>query len=207
MDNIYKLSERMDEIAMRYAVAQDALDAAMEESGGEITDETGALLSELDELEAVKNQIMEDFLRFPDEYAAWYKNEEAQRNVILAERKAYEDEMKKVLAKFDSRIKKKESRMEWIKDNISTAMKMHEVKALDKKRPNAQFSIYFKTSSSIEVNEDLALDAFREVEKKANENCPEWLEFVPKIKKGTLSKVESLPFGFERKTSDSLQIK
>ena len=206
MDNIYKLSERMDEIAMRYAVAQDALDAAMEESGGEVTDETGALLSELDELEAVKNQIMEDFLRFPDEYAAWYKNEEAQRNVILAERKAYEDEMKKVLAKFDSRIKKKESRMEWIKDNISTAMKMHEVKALDKKRPNAQFSIYFKTSSSIEVNEDLALDAYREVEKKANENCPEWLEFVPKIKKGTLSKAESLPFGFERKISDSLLI-
>lgn len=207
MDNIYKLSERMDEIAMRYAVAQDALDAAMEESGGEITDETGALLSELDELEAVKNQIMEDFLRFPDEYAAWYKNEEAQRNVILAERKAYEDEMKKVLAKFDSRIKKKESRMEWIKDNISTAMKMHKVKDLDKKRPNAQFSIFFKQSSSIEVNEELALDAYREVERKANENCPEWLEFVPKIKKGTLSKVESLPFGFERKTSDSLQIK
>lgn len=207
MENIYKLSERMDEIAMRYAIAQDALDAAMEESGGEITEETGALLSELDELKAIKKQIQEDFLRFPDEYAAWYKNEEAQRNIILAERKAYEDEMKKVLAKFDSRIKMKESRMEWIKDNISTAMKLNKVKVLDKKRPNAQFSIFFKQSSSIEVNEELALDAYREVERKANENCPEWLEFVPKIKKGTLSKVESLPFGFERKTSDSLQIK
>ena len=206
MDNFYKLSERLDDVSRRFELAQNALDEAMENSGGEITDETSQLLAEVDELESIKRQLDEDFLNFPDEYAAWFKNEEAKRNMLLAERKAYEDEMKKVLAKYDARIKNRESRMEWIKQNIAASMKRHEVEKLDKKRPNAMFSIYFKKSQSIEVNEDLALDAYRDVERKANENCPEWLEFVPKIKKGALSKVDDLPFGFERKIGETLLI-
>ena len=206
MDNFYKLSERLDDVSRRFELAQNALDEAMENSGGEITDETSQLLAEVDELESIKRQLDEDFLNVPDEYAAWFKNEEAKRNMLLAERKAYEDEMKKVLAKYDARIKNRESRMEWIKQNIAASMKRHEVEKLDKKRPNAMFSIYFKKSQSIEVNEDLALDAYRDVERKANENCPEWLEFVPKIKKGALSKVDDLPFGFERKIGETLLI-
>lgn len=206
MDNFYKLSERLDDVSRRFDAAQSALEEAMEESGGELTEETSQLLNEVDELNAIKTQIEEDFIRFPDEYAAWFKNEESQRNMILAEKKAYEEEMKKVLARYDARIKKKESRMEWIKQNISAAMKIHEVEKLDKKRPNAQFSIFFKKSQSLEVNEALALDAYREIERKANEDAPEWLEFVPKIKKGVLTKVADLPFGFERKISESLQI-
>lgn len=207
MDNFYKLSERLDDISRRYDIAQTALEEAMEESGGELTEETGKLLAEADELAAIKAQIEEDFIKFPDEYAAWYKNEEAKRNMLLAERDAYENEMKKVLKRYDARIKKRENRMEWIKANISASMKRFKVTSFDKKRPNALFSIFFKSSSSIEVNEELALDAYRETEKKANENCPEWLEFVPKIKKGVLSKAETLPFGFERKISETLQIK
>ena len=206
MENFYRLSERLDDVSRRYDAAQSALEEAMEESGGELTNETTQLLEEVKELEAIKAQIQEDFINFPDEYAAWYKNEEAKRNLIVAERKAYEDEMKKVLAKYDARIKAKESRMEWIRQNISDSMKRHEVEKLDKKRPNAMFSIYFKKSKSIEVDEDMALESFREVERKANESCPEWLEFVPKIKKGALSKVEDLPFGFARKISETLLI-
>lgn len=207
MDNFYRLSERLDEVSRRFEIAQSALEEAMEESGGELTEDTEQLLSEVETLESIKNQIEEDFLKFPDEYAAWYKNEEAQRNVIVAERKAYEDEMKKILARYDAQIRRKESRMEWIKQNISCAMKKHNVEKLDKKRPNAQFSIYFRQTSSIEVNEGLALDAYRDIERQANENCPEWLEFVPKIKKNALAKAEELPFGFERKTGESLLIK
>ena len=206
MDNFYKLSERLDDVSRRFEIAQSALEEAMEESGGEITEETAELLAEAEELEAIKRQLEEDFVNFPDEYAAWYKNEEAKRNMILAERKAYEDEMKKVLAKYDARIKKRESRMEWIKQNIEASMRRHNITKLDKKRPNAMFSMFFKKSQSLEVDEDLALECYREVEKKANENCPEWLEFVPKIKKGVLSKVDDLPTGFERKTSETLLI-
>lgn len=207
MDNFYRLSERLDAISRRYDIAQTALEEAMEESGGELTEETGKLLAEADELAAIKAQIEEEFVNFPDEYAAWYKNEEAKRNMILAEKEAYETEMKKVLKKYDARIKERESRMEWIKQNISASMKRFNVTKFDKKRPNALFSIYFSNSKSIEVNEELALDAYRDKVKKVNEDCPEWLEFVPKIKKGALSKVKTLPTGFERKISESLQIK
>ena len=207
MESFYRLSERMDEVAMRFNAVQTALEDAMEENGGELTEETGQMMAELDQLREIASQIEEDFVKFPDEYAAWYKNEEAKRNVIAAERKAVEEEMKKVLARYDARIKAKDSRLEWIKQNIALAMKVHKVETLDKKsRPNAMFSIYFKNSSSIEVNEEMALDAYREAQRKVNEDCPEWLEFVPKIKKGALSKVEDLPFGFERKYSKSLQI-
>ena len=206
MDSFYKLSERLDDVSRRYDSVMAAFETAMEENGGELTEETQQMLAEADELAAIKAQIEEDFIKFPDEYAAWYKNKESKRNMILAERKAYEEEMKRVLAKYDARIKEVERDMEWIKQNIAASMKKHEVEKLDKKRPNAMFSIFFKKSKSIEVNEELALDAYRDVEKKANENCPEWLEFVPKIKKGTLTKVEDLPFGFERIYSESLQI-
>ena len=73
------MSERMDDIAMRYKAAQDALDAAMEESGGEITEENKQLVAEVEELAAIKAQIQEQFLEMPDEYGAWYKNVEAQK--------------------------------------------------------------------------------------------------------------------------------
>lgn len=206
MDSFYKLSERLDDVSRRYDSIMADFEDAMEENGGELTEETQHMLDEAEELKAIKAQIEEDFIKFPDEYAAWYKNKESKRNMILAERRAYEEEMKRVLAKYDARVKDVERDMEWIKQNIAAAMKRHEIEKLDKKRPNAMFSIFFKKSKSIEVNEELALDAYREVEKKANENCPEWLEFVPKIKKGTLTKVEDLPFGFERIYSESLQI-
>lgn len=208
MESFYKLSERMDDIAMRYRVAQDALDAAMEESGGEITEENEHLVAEVEELAAIKTQIQEQFLEMPDEFGAWYKNEEAQKRMIEAEKKAYEEQMKAVLAKFDARIKAKERRMDFIKDNIEAAMRRAEVEGLNKKnRPDSMFSFFFNKSSSIEVNEELALDAYRKIERETNEKCPEWLEFVPKIKKGVLGKVTDLPFGFERKISQSLQIR
>lgn len=208
MESFYKLSERMDDIAMRYKIAQDALDAAMEESGGEITEENEQLVAEVEELAAIKTQIQEQFLEMPDEYGAWYKNVEAQKKMIEAEKKAYEEQMKTVLAKFDARIKAKERRMDFIKDNIEAAMKRAEIEGLTKKgRPDSMFSFFFSKSSSIEVNEELALDAYKEAQREANDKCPEWLEFVPKIKKGVLSKVDNLPFGFERVRSQTLQIK
>ena len=208
MESFYKLSERMDDITMRFRIAQDALDAAMEESGGEITEENEQLVAEVEELAAIKAQIQEQFLEMPDEYGAWYKNVEAQKKMIEAERKAYEEQMKSVLAKFDARIKAKERRMDFIKDNIEAAMKRAEVEGLNKKnRPDSMFSFFFNKSSSIEVNEELALDAFKDAQREVNDKCPEWLEFVPKIKKGVLSKVKDLPFGFERKTSQTLQIR
>lgn len=208
MESFYKLSQRMDDIAMRYNMAKDALEAAMEESGGEITKDNEQIVAQYEELAAIKAQIQEQFLEMPDEFGAWYKNEEAQMKMIEAEKAAYVEQMKNVIAKYDARINAKASRLEFIRDNIDAALKKAKVEGLTKKeRPNSMFSFWYSSSSSIEVNEELALDAYRGMQKEANANCPEWLEFVPKIKKNVLSKEKSLPFGFERKTSQKLQIK
>ena len=133
MESVYRMNERMEEIAMRFEAAQTALDEVMEENGGELTEETGQMIEELETLAAIKRQIEEDFLNAPDEYAAWYKNVEAKRNVKKAERDAFEAEMKKALAKYDAAVKKEESRMEWIKEQINSAMTIANVKKLGKK--------------------------------------------------------------------------
>ena len=193
---------------MRFRIAKDALDAAMEESGGEITEDNEHIVAQYEELAAIKAQIQDQFLEMPDEFGAWYKNEEAQMKMLEAQKAAYVEQMKNVISKYDARINAKESRLEFIRDNIDAALKKAKVEGLTKKeRPNSMFSFWYTSSSSIEVNEELALDAYREMQKEANANCPVWLEFVPKIKKNVLGKEKSLPFGFERKTSQKLQIK
>ena len=55
MDNFYKLSERLDDVSRRFEIAQSVLEEAMEESGGEITEENAELLAEAEELEAIKS--------------------------------------------------------------------------------------------------------------------------------------------------------
>lgn len=207
MENIYNLSARMSEIAARYDQAQTALEEAMEENGGELTEETGQMLEELEQLEAIKADIALEFVKFPDEYAAWYKNEEARRDAVKAERKAYEDHMKAVLAKYDARIKRHDSRMAWIRENINGAMVIANVEKFDKKRPGAMFSIYYQSSSSIDVDEAMALEPYQDIIKTVSAQCPEWLSFEPKIAKKVLAKTEELPQGFERKKSRTLVIK
>ena len=202
------MNERMEEIAMRFEAAQTALDEVMEENGGELTEETGQMIEELETLAAIKRQIEEDFLNAPDEYAAWYKNVEAKRNVKKAERDAFEAEMKKALAKYDAAVKKEESRMEWIKEQINSAMTIANVKKLGKKeRPESKFSFWYSTSRSIEVDDAMALAPYESMISEANFNCPEWLQLVPKIVKSSLSKAEVLPSGFERKESQNLMIR
>lgn len=207
MESIYKLSERACDIAVRYDAVQTAFENLMEENGGEVTEESEAMMSELEELDRLKAEVMEDFIKFPDEYAAWYKNVEAEKKVAEAEMKAFEEQQKKALAKYKSRVKRLETRMEWIRQNLADAMASNQVDTLDKKsRPNAMFSIFFKTSSRIEVDESVALMNYQDMIVKANESCPEWLSFEPRIAKSALSKADVLPEGFERKITKSLQI-
>lgn len=208
MENIYKLSGKAAEAAARYEEIQNDFEALMEENGGELNEESQEMLDKLAELEAIKAQIADDFTRFPDEYAAWYKNVEAQKKVAEAELKAFKELQKQAIAKYEAKVKQCESRMEWIKQNIADAMVIAKVDKFDKKRsPDALFSIYFLDSKSIEVDEELALKDYKATIDKLRASLPEWLSIETKIAKTTLGKVEKLPQGFERKISRNLQIK
>lgn len=208
MENIYKLSGKAAEAAFRYEQIQDEFEALMEENGGELNEESQEMLDKLAELEAIKAQIADDFTRFPDEYAAWYKNVEAQKKVAEAELNAFKELQKQAIAKYEAKVKQCESRMEWIKQNIADAMAIAKVDKFDKKRsPDALFSIYFQESKSIEVDKELALKDYKDAIDKLGASLPEWLSIETKITKTILGKVEKLPQGFVRKISRNLQIK
>lgn len=208
MESIYKLDERAAEIAARYDALQTEFECLMDENGGELNDESQEMLEKLAELEAIKEKIREDFIKFPDVYAAWYKNVEAEKKVAEAELKAFEEEQKKAVAKYKSRVRRLDSRLEWIEQNIAESMRRAQVDKLDKKsRPDAMFSIYFQERKSIDVNEEVALYEYKSIIDDAVAKCPEWLTLEPKIAKKVLSKEEVLPLGFERKISRSLEIR
>ena len=208
MENIYKLSGKAAEAAARYEEIQNDFEALMEENGGELNEESQEMLDKLAELEAIKAQIADDFTRFPDEYAAWYKNVEAQKKVAEAELKAFKELQKQAIAKYEAKVKQCESRLEWIKQNIADAMVIAKVDKFDKKRsPDALFSIYFLDSKSIEVDEQLALKDYQDSIDNLRATLPEWLSIETKIAKTTLGKVEKLPQGFSRKISRYVQIK
>ena len=208
MENIYKLSGRAADAAARYDEIQNEFELLMEENGGELNEESQEMLDNLAELEAIKAQIAEEITKFPDEYAAWYKNVEAQKKVAEAELKAFKELQKAAVAKYEAKVKRCESRMEWIKQNIADAMVVAQVERFDKKRsPDALFSIYFQDSKSIEVDEELALRDYKDVIDNLRVSLPEWLSIETKIAKTTLNKAEKLPQGFERKISRNLQIR
>lgn len=208
MESIYKLTGRAAEAAARYNEIQSEFEELMEENGGELNDESQELVDKMDELNAIQEQIKEDILAYPDEYAAWYKNVEAEKKAAEAALKAFKEAQKVAIAKYESAVKRLESRMTWIKESIGVAMDYADVAKLDKKsRPNAMFSLYFQESKSIEVDEALALKDYQDAIDRFLVNLPEWLSFEPKIKKDVLKKEDVLPQGFERKTSRNLQIR
>lgn len=207
MESIYKLNGRAAEAAARYDEIRFKFECLMEENGGELNEESQELIDELEELEAIKRQIDEDILEFPDEYAAWYKNVEARKKVHEAERAAFIEMQKQALAKYDAKVKKDERDLKWIQENIAGAMDRAKVTSFDKKsRPNALFSLWFQESKSIEVDEELALKDYKKEIDAFNAKYPEWLSIEPKIVKKALTKTDVLPTGFERKISKSLRI-
>lgn len=208
MENIYQLVGQAAELAVRFNEIQDEFEALMEENGGELNEESQEYLDKMEELQALRAKMREDILENADAYAAWYKNEEAQKKADEAALKAFKEAQQVAVAKYETAVRKRENRCAWIKDSISFAMDWAEVDKLDKKtRPDAKFSLYFQNTKSIDVDETLALAQYEEEISAFLANLPEWLSFVPKFDKKALKDVEVLPEGFERRISRSLQIR
>lgn len=208
MESIYKLQGRAEEIAARYDEVMEEFENLMEENGGELNEESQELIDKMAELEAIREQIVEDFIKFPDAYAAWYKNEEARKKVAEAEMKAFKEVQDAALAKYKAKVNKHESRMEWIKQNIADCMRLAEVEKFDKKsNPNALFSIYFQETKSIEVDELSALAPYEEQIKCLAGCLPEGFSVSIKIDKAVLKKSELTPTGVKKVVNKSLQIR
>lgn len=208
MESIYKLQGKAAEIANQYNELLMQFENLMEENGGELTPESQEYIDHLAALENLKVQIKEDILKFPDEYASWYKNVEARKKVHEAELKAFKELQAAAVAKYEAKVKKDSNDLNWIRQNIADAMTFAKVKSFDKKsRPNALFSIYFLESKTVEVDEAKVNERYQDVISTANAAMPEGYSLVLKVDKNVLRKVETLPEGAQLITGKSLVIK
>lgn len=198
----------MEEISARYDEVMEEFEILMEENGGELNEDSQELIDKMAELESIREQIAEDFIKFPDAYASWYKNEEAKEKIAEAELKAFKEIQDAALAKYKAKVARRTSRKEWIKQNIEECMRLAGVEKFDKKsNPDALHSIYFQESKSIEVDEAIASVGYEEIIATANSVLPEGFSLVLKIDKNILKKSENLPMGVTRVINKTLRIR
>ena len=207
MENIYNLGDKFYRISEAYDAARAALEEEYENNGGEMTEQTEHMQAELDELERIKREVVDEVLSAPDDYAAIVKNAEAQKKVLEAELKAVKDEQAKVLARIESRIKRKQAKIEWFKGNIAEAMKLAEINKIGGAKTNNRFTIYFQDSTSIETDEEKLLAPYNGEVEALVSRLPKWLTVKTSINKTALKAEEKLPEGADKVTNKTLQIK
>lgn len=189
MENIYSLGEKYAHINEAYEVTKNNLEALYEENGGEITEQTEAMEKETAELEALRNEIVADVLKAPDEYAAIVKNAEANKKIVEAELKALKEEQAKVCAKYEARIKKLASKIDWFKGNIADAMKLAEVEKLGGPKTPNKFTIWFSKSQSVEVESEVVMKPYTDKVQAFIDSLPSWITVKTDINKTALKAV------------------
>ena len=207
MDNIYQLGERFYRISEAVGAASDALVEEYENNGGEVTDATEQMQAELDELEALKQEVVNEVLSAPDDYAAIVKNAEAQKKVLEAELKAIKEEQAKVCARVEARIKSKERTIAWFKDNISEAMKLAEIEKIGGAKTGRRFTIYFKATEVVEADEEVLLKPYEQKINDLISSLPSWLTVKTGVSKTALKSLDTLPEGASKHENKTLQIR
>ena len=186
MENIYTLGEKYSRINEAYEVTKANLEALYEENGGEVTEETEAMEKEAEELARLREEIVADVLSAPDEYAAIVKNTEAQKKMVEAELKALKEEQAKACAKYESRIKRLASKIEWFKGNIADAMKVAEIQKLGGPKTPNKFTIWIAESQAVEADGAVILAPYEEKIKKFIDSLPAWITVKTDINKSAL---------------------
>ena len=159
MENIYALGEKYARINAEYEIVKNNLDALYEENGGEVTEETEAMEKEAEELGRLREEIIKDVLSAPDEFAAIVMNTEAQKKMVEAELKALKEEQAKVCAKYEAKIKRLSSKIEWFKGNIADAMNLAKIEKLGGAKTPNKFSIWFAKTQCAGYHCPLAIGA------------------------------------------------
>ena len=186
MENIYKIGEKYSRINGAYEAIENNLYSLYEENGGEITEETEALEQQREELGKLREEIQQDVLNAPDEYAAIVKNAEANKKIIEAELKALKEEQAKVCQKYEAKIKRLAGKIEWFKTNIADAMKLAEIEKIGGAKTSNKFSIYFTNSVSVEADSETILKPYEIKMKEFIDSLPNWITIKTDINKTAL---------------------
>ena len=207
MENIYTLGERFNALSEAYDEAKAKLEEEYEANGGEMTETTEAMQAELDELERVRQEVVNDVLSAPDEYAAIVKNAEAQKNVLEAELKAVKEEQAKYLARIEAKIKRKQEKIDWFKGNIAEALRLAQIEKLGGAKTENKFCIYFSKSTSVEADTERLLAPYKDEIDSLVASLPSWVTVKTDVNKTALKKEKTLPDGASLNTKKTLQIK
>ena len=195
MENIYNLTGRFAELSDYYESLQAILDDLYEENGGEITEETEEVQSLLNDIKSLQDEVINDILASPDDYAEIALNEAAKQRVLEAELKAVKEEQKKVTDRIQARINERARRAEWWKGNIDAALRIAKCDKVGGAKSGFRHCIYYQKSTSVETNEDVLLAPYQAMIDNLNAELPSWMKVSVSIDKTTLKKEETLPQG------------
>lgn len=207
METIYNLEQKFAAISESYDELEAALVEKYEDNGGEVTEETESMQAELDALAQLKQQITEDIIAAPDEYAAIVKNAEAQKKILEAELKALKEEQLKAQARIQAKINRKVSKIDFFKDSIAEAMRANGVEKIGGAKTDNRFSIYFSKSTAVDVDAEAVLAPYQPRFAAFLKSLPSWVKVSFDVNKTELKKAEELPAGASLVTNQSLQIR
>ena len=207
MENIYQLEQKFAAISDSYDALEAALVEKYEEGGGEVTEETESMQSELDALAELKQKIQEDIIAAPDAYASIVKNAEAQRKILEAELKALKEEQQKAVARIQAKINRKNSKIDFFKDSIAEAMRANGIDKIGGAKTDNRFSIYFSKSTAVDADTEKLLAPYQPRFTAFLQSLPAWVKVSFDVNKTELKKVDELPDGASIVTNQSLQIR
>lgn len=207
METIYKLEEKFAAISEAYDQLEAQLVETYEENGGEVTEETESMQSQLDGLNALKKQVTDDIIAAPDDYASIVKNAEAQQKILEAELKALKEEQSKAVARLQAKINRKASKADFFKDAIAEALRASGIEKIGGAKTDNRFSIYFQSSNSVEVDAEKVLAPYQPRIDAFIHSLPSWITVKTDVSKSELKKADELPDGASIVSSKSLRIR
>ncbi len=207
MENIYQLEQKFAAISDSYDQLEAALVEEYEANGGEVTEQTEAMQSELDALAALKKEITDDIVAAPDAYASIVKNAEAQKKILEAELKTLKEEQAKAAARIQAKINRKSGKIDFFKDAIAEAMRVNGIEKFGGAKTDNRFSIYFSKSTAVDVDAEKALAPYQPRIDAFIHSLPSWITIKTDVSKSELKKADELPDGAAIIENKSLQIR
>lgn len=207
MENIYTLEQKFAAISESYDQLEAALVEEYEANGGEVTEKTESMQSELDALAALKKSVTDDIIAAPDAYASIVKNAEAQQKILEAELKALKEQQALACARLQAKINRKASKAEFFKDAIAEALRANGIEKIGGAKTDNRFSIYFQTSNSVDVDADKVLAPYQPRIAAFIQSLPSWITVKTDVNKTELKKADEMPDGASIVSNTSLRIR
>ena len=207
MENIYTLSSKYAAMNDSYETLSAELDALYEENGGEETAETERVQELKEEMAELKEEVLREIVEHADDYAAIAMNKDCQRKMLEAELKALKEEQAKVVAKYQARINRLASSVEFWKENFRQAMEVEKLTKIGGPKTGHKFTVWVKETQSVDVDEQAVLAPWQETIDELVERLPAWVTVKTGVSKTELKKEETLPEGAAIVTSQTIQIR